>query len=315
MDVCGILRRAGARVYDLGVHPSRMTASFEFDVLLSYAAPDAAVMRALGERLRKNGLRVTESGPERARTMVLALSRNAEWSVLEPRTLLFRDPSEEARRIVPLRLDDAEVPEALRQLVYVDWGRYERLLEACAPPVEAPALPKGVMRWSRPFKSFLISASISADGWRALTVAADGAVQVWDIARQQGTFLKESGGRTVATRSPGRRRRASSAFSRTRSSPSKTRAPCCCASRSSSSSWRCAIRARASPSSSCAPSSASWPGPASCGSSSSATLSSSSRSGSTPMPRPSSAPCASTAKRSAASARKTSSPPSSRSKT
>ena len=135
-----------------------MTETFAYDVFLSHAALDKAVVHRLAERLRDDGLRVwlddweirpgdliglkIEEGLENSRTLVLAMSANAftsEWVTLERHTALFRDPTSAQRRFIPLRLDDAEIKDTLRQYAYVDWRQpsdeqYARLLAACRPP-------------------------------------------------------------------------------------------------------------------------------------------------------------------------------------
>src|SRR5689334_1554391 len=102
--------------------------SFSYDAFLSYSSRDKAVVRSLARRLRKDGIRVwfdeweirpgdsipgrIEEELEQSRTLVLAMSANAfgsEWVNLERYTAIFRDPSNERRRFIPLRLDDAEM--------------------------------------------------------------------------------------------------------------------------------------------------------------------------------------------------------------
>jgi hypothetical protein len=80
----------------------------------------------LAERLKQDGLRgwfdnwminpgdliplAIERELERSRTLVLVMSKNAftsEWMTLERQTVLFRDPTNQQRRFIPLRLDDS----------------------------------------------------------------------------------------------------------------------------------------------------------------------------------------------------------------
>src|SRR5437762_2871386 len=115
-----------------------MSDEFEWDVFLSHSSKDKAVVRELAERLRADGLRVwldewvirvgdsiplmVERGLARSRSLVLLMSANAfgsDWVDLERATVIFRDPSNKARRFLPVRLDDAEIPEMLRQFLYV----------------------------------------------------------------------------------------------------------------------------------------------------------------------------------------------------
>ena len=103
-----------------------MPEHFSYDVFLSHSAKDKAVVRALAERLRQDGLRVwfdewvlkpgdsipsrIDEGLERSRVLVLCMSANAfgsDWARLESQTFRFHDPLNKGRRFVPLRLDDA----------------------------------------------------------------------------------------------------------------------------------------------------------------------------------------------------------------
>jgi hypothetical protein len=129
-----------------------MSEQFNYDVFISHSSKDKPVVRELAERLRKDGLRVwlddweirpgdmiglkIEEGLEQSRTLVLAMSANAfasEWVTLERHTAMFRDPTNQQRRFIPLRLDDAEIKDTLKQFAYVDWRQmaneeYARLL-------------------------------------------------------------------------------------------------------------------------------------------------------------------------------------------
>ena len=101
-----------------------MPATFKYDIFLSHSSKDKPAVRELAERLRRDGLRVwfdeweirpgdpillkIEEGLEQSRTLVLAMSRNAfasEWVTLERHTAMFRDPTNQRRRFIPVRLD------------------------------------------------------------------------------------------------------------------------------------------------------------------------------------------------------------------
>ena len=113
---------------------------FTDDVFLSHNTKDKPAVRELAERLKQDGLRVwldewviqpgdsiplkIEQGLEQSRTLILIMSQNAfasEWVTLERHTVLFRDPTNAERRFIPLRLDDAEITDTLKQFAYVDW--------------------------------------------------------------------------------------------------------------------------------------------------------------------------------------------------
>jgi hypothetical protein len=114
--------------------------TFAYDIFLSHNAKDKPAVRELAERLKQDGLRVwfdewviqpgdlislkIEKGLEQSRTLILVMSHNAfasDWVTLERHTVLFRDPTNAERRFIPLRLDDAEITDTLKQFAYIDW--------------------------------------------------------------------------------------------------------------------------------------------------------------------------------------------------
>jgi hypothetical protein len=142
-----------------------MPEDLKYDVFLSHSAKDKAVVRAVAERLRKDGLKVwfdewvlkpgdsipakIEEGLERSRVLVLCMSANAfgsDWAQLEAGTFRFRDPLNQERRFIPLRLDDTPIKGLLSQFLYINWRpadreqEYAKLLEACRPGADATAL-------------------------------------------------------------------------------------------------------------------------------------------------------------------------------
>ena len=117
-----------------------MADDFKYDVFLSHSAKDKAVVRGVAEQLRADGLRVwldeweirpgdsipakIEAGLEHSRVLVLCMSAHAfgsDWSQLEAGTFRFRDPLNQDRRFIPLRLDDAPIKGSLAQFLYVNW--------------------------------------------------------------------------------------------------------------------------------------------------------------------------------------------------
>ena len=111
---------------------------FPYDVFLSHSAKDKAVVRPLAERLRQDGLKVgfddcvlkpgdsipakIEEGLEHSRVLVLCMSANAfgsDWAQLEAGTFRFRDPLNQERRLMPLRLDGAPIKGSLAQFLCI----------------------------------------------------------------------------------------------------------------------------------------------------------------------------------------------------
>ena len=135
---------------------------FKYDAFLSYASADKAAVRELADRLAADRLRVwlddwviqpgdsiplaIQEGLESSRTLVLVMSQAAfasEWVTLEQNTALFRDPTNRQRRFIPLRLDDCDIKDSLKQFAYVDWRKrqdseYARLRNACRDPDAQP---------------------------------------------------------------------------------------------------------------------------------------------------------------------------------
>src|SRR5438034_10125042 len=135
---------------------TNMANDYQFDVFLSHSAKGKTVVRVMAERLRKDGLKVwfdewvlkpgdsipakIEEGLDHSRVIVLSMSANAfssDWAQLESQTFRFRDPLNQERRFIPLRLDDAPIKGSLAQFLYINWQaanreqEYAKLLEAC----------------------------------------------------------------------------------------------------------------------------------------------------------------------------------------
>ena len=123
-----------------------MPDSFHYDVFLSHSSKDKATVRDVAERLRKDGLRVWldewvlkpgDSIPAKIEEGLLhfgirisdfglahpGMSANAfgsDWAQLEAGTFRFRDPLNQERRFIPLRLDDAPIEGSLAQFFLID---------------------------------------------------------------------------------------------------------------------------------------------------------------------------------------------------
>lgn len=98
-----------------------MSEDFKYDVFLSHSSKDLAVVSAVAERLKADGLRVwlddwelkpgdhvhakIDEGLEQSRVLVLCMSANAfgsDWPHLESYTFRFRDPLNKERRFIGL---------------------------------------------------------------------------------------------------------------------------------------------------------------------------------------------------------------------
>ncbi len=142
-----------------------MNKSFDWDVFLSHSSIDKPRVARLAERLTAAGFRVwvaptsialgqdvyteIEDGLERSRVLILCMSKAAfesEWVRLERNTATFRDPGNQDRRFLPLRLDDCQIPATLRRLQFIDWrheseAAWQQLLATLRS--ESGRLPEG----------------------------------------------------------------------------------------------------------------------------------------------------------------------------
>ena len=187
-----------------------MATEFLFDVFVSYSAKDRATVRRIVDRLQTSNLRVwfdeliiqpgdliglrIEQGLDQSRTLLLMMSSNAfssEWSTLERHTVLFRDPTNSQRRFVPVRLDDGQIPDTLKQFAYVDLRQhaeeeYERLIKACQAPAEGiidrETVLKGQALKGSPSG---IGVALTRDGRWAVSGSRAGIVRVWNLDTQQ----------------------------------------------------------------------------------------------------------------------------------
>ncbi|HEV7668998.1 MAG TPA: TIR domain-containing protein [Thermoanaerobaculia bacterium] len=183
-----------------------MKQDFDFDVFVSHSSTDQARARRLAKGLQAAGLRVwfdewsiapgddiylaIERGLEHSRTQVLCLSNAAlgsDWVGLERSTALFRDPTNKARRFVPVLLEDCELPDTLRRYRYIYFSTeskaaFTELVAACkgengsfssapeaAPPASQRSSPPkkraSAPKSKRPGREILPSALLAAGGF------------------------------------------------------------------------------------------------------------------------------------------------------
>jgi len=193
-----------------------MKNTFDYDVFLSYSSQDKQVVRALAERLKQEGLRVwldkwviqpgdpislkIQHGLEKSRTLLMCMSWayfDSEWTTLEHHTLLFRDPTNEKRRFIPLLIEDCTPPDIIAQFAYIDWrtqsGKaYDQLLTACqgagAETTEPQAREGRVVRALRVLKghaSAVGGVAVTPDGKTVVSGSNDSTLKVWDLETGQ----------------------------------------------------------------------------------------------------------------------------------
>lgn len=116
--------------------------STEYDVALSYAAEDRSVARKIAEELRRNKIRVffsEDSSSElwgrdlydylnkiytETKLCLVLYSKHyyeKQWTNLEWRNLKAQSASRSSFAILPVRIDQSEVPEDLANYQYLTW--------------------------------------------------------------------------------------------------------------------------------------------------------------------------------------------------
>ena len=116
-----------------------MPEPFQHDVFISYSSQDRQLVVLIAEHLRNAGLKVwldvwaTLPGIDIRQKVVTALgdsrrvlfcisqaSLRSEWSALEKSIVLFKDPNNRQRRLIPLLLERCELPDELAHLEFID---------------------------------------------------------------------------------------------------------------------------------------------------------------------------------------------------
>lgn len=128
---------------------------FEYDVFISYSLKDKSIVHALAERLKRDGLSVwlddwviepgdsiplkIQRGLENSHILLMCMSPtyfDSEWGSIEHISILFRNPTNTQRRLIPLLIADCTQPEIIAHLKYIDWrthsdGEYNKILDSC----------------------------------------------------------------------------------------------------------------------------------------------------------------------------------------
>ena len=193
-----------------------MSNTFDYDVFLSYSSHDKQVVHALAKRLEQEGLRVwldewaiqpgdpisikIQHGLEKSRTLLMCMSHayfDSEWTTLEHHTLLFRDPTNEKRRFIPLLIEDCTMPDIIAQFKYIDWRmrsdeEYGKLLASCRREEAETMEPRarevqvvGELRVLKGHASAVGGVAVTPDGRTVVSCSNDKTLKVWDLETGQ----------------------------------------------------------------------------------------------------------------------------------
>jgi hypothetical protein len=178
-----------------------MTPVFEYDVFLSHSSHDADFVRELAQRLRSDGVRVwldqwsiepgdsiplrIDEGLRSSRTVLFFISQRAvasDWVTQEINSARFADPLNRTRRLIPVRLDDADLPPTLAHLRFVDMRRgsdeqYASLLAAARRSSSSDVSAMGPPIWSAKHRTMsLVALSVLSVLMSATAAFAGGPV-------------------------------------------------------------------------------------------------------------------------------------------
>ncbi|HEY3295683.1 MAG TPA: TIR domain-containing protein [bacterium] len=188
---------------------------FAYDVFISYSHLDKDIVHPLVFRLKQDGVRVwmddleiqpgdsipsrVQEGIQTSRVLLLFMSRNAlesKYVEMERASAQFRDPINNDRRFVPVRLDNCTIPDTLSHYLYVDWRlnseeQYGKLLAAsrCAPDLDLDGEERAPVAESvlTGHKGTVLCVSMTPNGRWAVSGGKDRTVRSWDLVHRIST--------------------------------------------------------------------------------------------------------------------------------
>ncbi|MBF0177288.1 MAG: SUMF1/EgtB/PvdO family nonheme iron enzyme [Magnetococcales bacterium] len=131
------------------------SSEYTHDVFLCHSHLDREAVHQLADKLKNSGLRVwidvnsveggdpiigrIMEGLQKSRVAILILSKHAidsQWAKFERNVVMNRDPNNEHKRFVPIKLDDCEIPLELQHSLIIDYRnkseeQYRKIISAC----------------------------------------------------------------------------------------------------------------------------------------------------------------------------------------
>jgi|GEM_PF-1201195 Tetratricopeptide repeat./TIR domain. len=128
---------------------------FEYDVFLSYSSKDKNIVHPLAKCLKQDGVRVwlddwviepgdsipmkIQEGLMKSHTLLMCMSPSyfeSDWGSIEHMSILFCDPKNTKRRLIPLLIANCTQPEIIAHLKYIDWRAhsdeaYDKIIVSC----------------------------------------------------------------------------------------------------------------------------------------------------------------------------------------
>ena len=139
---------------------------FTYQAFFSYSSNDSDTVEEIAKEMKRADVKIfldewniefgdhifleIESAIEESKHFVLFISKsslNSEWVDVERATALFRDPTNESRRFIPVLLEDCNLPEIIKGYKYIDYDdnpneALSNLIRICKTNQSPPTVAK-----------------------------------------------------------------------------------------------------------------------------------------------------------------------------